>query len=319
MANTIDQYSLLKKCRVFLTVVEQGSFTAAAQALGVAQPWVSVQVQQLEHNLGYRLLDRTSRAIELTPEGISVLPLMSEALADFASFAAAAKDISNNGYHLKIGIEYSATHDPQKNRLIAEFSKRYPRVDIVALRYNIHEIPNKLMLREIDIAYSFYPDNDERIQTLHMASHEIVLLIPSSHPFASFEVIPVEMLNGQRVMRGGVEASTEVYRRFSEKFDGLDIHWVVPPDPGHDCRIQMTQNLGIPSIWLGCLHDGSLPDDIVVRPLEGPALLHEFGLQRLKDRRNKAADLIWDLATQLKTQTDQVQDIREPHVHALAR
>ena len=55
--------------RVFKAVVETGGFTAAAQALGVSQPFVSQTVQRLEDRMQTKLLHRTTRGHSLTPEG----------------------------------------------------------------------------------------------------------------------------------------------------------------------------------------------------------------------------------------------------------
>lgn len=54
---------------VFLAIVQEGSFTAAARRLHLSQPGVSGRVSRLERALGYRLLDRSRRAVRLTPDG----------------------------------------------------------------------------------------------------------------------------------------------------------------------------------------------------------------------------------------------------------
>ncbi len=57
----------------FRTVAHEGSMTAAAEALHVSQPSISVQIQKLEKALGHQLFDRSGRAVELTEEGKVVL------------------------------------------------------------------------------------------------------------------------------------------------------------------------------------------------------------------------------------------------------
>ncbi|MBN2759587.1 MAG: LysR family transcriptional regulator [Rhodobacteraceae bacterium] len=59
--------------RVFQTVAETGGFTAAAQALGVSQPFISQTIARLEDRLGVSLLHRTTRGHSLTAEGIVYL------------------------------------------------------------------------------------------------------------------------------------------------------------------------------------------------------------------------------------------------------
>lgn len=61
--------SILPYLETFATVVEKGSFTAAAEALGISKPVVSKQVSQLERHLGVQLLQRTTRRLHLTQAG----------------------------------------------------------------------------------------------------------------------------------------------------------------------------------------------------------------------------------------------------------
>ncbi|MGL6538205.1 LysR family transcriptional regulator, partial [Aeromonas hydrophila] len=54
---------------LFATVVEQGSFTGAAELLGMPKSSVSQKISRLESQLGVRLLQRTTRRLSLTPQG----------------------------------------------------------------------------------------------------------------------------------------------------------------------------------------------------------------------------------------------------------
>src|SRR5262249_17171359 len=63
----------LRQMRYFAAVAERGSFTGAARELHVAQQAVSQQVKALEQLLGVTLLERSSRRVKLTPEGVVFL------------------------------------------------------------------------------------------------------------------------------------------------------------------------------------------------------------------------------------------------------
>ena len=64
----------IKNLTTFLHVAEQGSFSRAAEYLGYSQPTVSVQIRQLEQQLGARLFDRIGHAVRLTDRGRHLLP-----------------------------------------------------------------------------------------------------------------------------------------------------------------------------------------------------------------------------------------------------
>ena len=59
----------LRQIQAFLAVTDQGTFTKAAERLNMAQPALSQLVRDLERELGIRVLDRTTRRVELTEGG----------------------------------------------------------------------------------------------------------------------------------------------------------------------------------------------------------------------------------------------------------
>ncbi|MFG2447300.1 LysR family transcriptional regulator [Nocardia fluminea] len=71
----------LRQLRYFVTIVDEGGFTRAAERLHLTQPGLSTQLRQLERELGQRLLDRGARTVTLTEVGAAVLEHARAALA----------------------------------------------------------------------------------------------------------------------------------------------------------------------------------------------------------------------------------------------
>ena len=63
----------IRNLTTFVHVAEQGSFSRAAERLGYSQPTISVQIRQLEQELGFRLFDRIGHAVRLTDQGHQAL------------------------------------------------------------------------------------------------------------------------------------------------------------------------------------------------------------------------------------------------------
>src|SRR5216117_3407956 len=78
----------LQQLQYFLATVEHGSFSAAAEALHMAQPSLSEQVRRLEAELGVALFQRVGRGLVLTEAGRALRPHAERTLAD----AEAARD-----------------------------------------------------------------------------------------------------------------------------------------------------------------------------------------------------------------------------------
>src|SRR5262249_30759219 len=83
----------LNNVAVFVRVVEEGSFTAAARALGAPKSSVSRGVSQLEQDLGVRLLHRTTRKLHLTDAGVAFHKRVSQALSDIREATSRTADL----------------------------------------------------------------------------------------------------------------------------------------------------------------------------------------------------------------------------------
>ena len=81
----------LRQLEYFVTVVDEGSFTRAAEVLHVSQPGLSHQIQALERELGGPLLERLPRKVRLTPAGRTALPHARASIAHAQRASSAAR------------------------------------------------------------------------------------------------------------------------------------------------------------------------------------------------------------------------------------
>jgi DNA-binding transcriptional LysR family regulator len=98
----------LRQLEYFVTVVDEGSFTRAAELLCVSQPGLSHQIQALERELGGPLLERLPRKVRLTPAGRTALPHARASLAHAQRASSAARRASGvETGELHVGTLYS--------------------------------------------------------------------------------------------------------------------------------------------------------------------------------------------------------------------
>src|SRR5215831_8633209 len=86
----------LRRVRSFVTVARLRSFTRAAKILHVSQPALTVQIRSLEQHLKARLLDRTSRSVELTRAGSELLPRFERLLREAETLMTDLRDATSN-------------------------------------------------------------------------------------------------------------------------------------------------------------------------------------------------------------------------------
>lgn len=84
----------LRQMRSLVAIAQLGSFTRAAEALGLSQPSLTVQIRQLEADLGVRVLDRNTRSARLTAVGEELVPTFRRILDELGATVASARDLA---------------------------------------------------------------------------------------------------------------------------------------------------------------------------------------------------------------------------------
>jgi DNA-binding transcriptional LysR family regulator len=141
----------LRQLEYFVAVVEERSFTRAAQRERVAQPAVSAQIQRLERQVGQPLLNRSNREVRLTQAGAALLPHAKAALAAVRDAQLAVDEVTNL-VRGAVAIGTVTVHPVDVARLMAEFNAAYPAVEITLATDNSDVLVDKLGDGRLDVA-----------------------------------------------------------------------------------------------------------------------------------------------------------------------
>ncbi|TJY43267.1 LysR family transcriptional regulator [Cohnella pontilimi] len=187
---------------IFYTVAERGSFSSAALALHMTQPAVTMQVQALEERFGTKLLNRTTKKLELTEAGHWLLPqarkaveLMRETDAMMVRFIQELKGRLQFAASLTIG-EYVLPP------LLGSFLKRHPELSVSMKVMNTAEIIEAVQFQGLDFGLIEAPCVVPGFHTEAVMNDELVLVAPAGHPFASRESVELsEVLEQPLVLR----------------------------------------------------------------------------------------------------------------------
>lgn len=115
---------------IFVHVVESGSFIRAAEQLQMHRPAVSKAVQQLEEELGVKLLHRTTRRLSLTSEGEAFYQRAKALLGEMAELMAAYSSTQSVSGNLRLDFPLTLAHSLLIPAL-DEFRERYPDIEII--------------------------------------------------------------------------------------------------------------------------------------------------------------------------------------------
>ncbi|WP_025692125.1 selenium metabolism-associated LysR family transcriptional regulator [Paenibacillus zanthoxyli] len=187
---------------IFYTVSEKGSFSAAAQALHMTQPAVTMQVQSLEDYFGTKLFNRSTKKIMLSDAGRTLLPfalrsmeLMRQTDQAMAAYTHMLEGRLLLGSSLTIG-EYVLP------RLLAPFGKAYPNISVMLKIMNTTQIMEEITKHQLNFGLIEAEVTHPDMVIEPVMEDELKLIVPGGHELAGrSEVLLEEALRFPFVLR----------------------------------------------------------------------------------------------------------------------
>lgn len=185
----------IRVLRYFLTVVREGSITKAAEVLHITQPTLSRQITQLEEDMGVRLLDRGTRRITLTNEGVLLRRRAEEIieLVDKTEKELIIQEEMIEG-NITIGCGELASVKLLPD-LFRTFSQKYPLITYDLFTANADQVKERMETGMIDIGLLLEPIDIDKYEFIRLNIKERwVVLMPPDDPLAEKEFITAKDL-----------------------------------------------------------------------------------------------------------------------------
>lgn len=181
----------LRHLRYFVAVAEELHFTRAAARLGIGQPPLSQQIQQLEQELGLPLFRRLPRGVALTEAGQSFFDDARAILANVERASAQARRVARGEQgRLRVGMINSAPFHPFVPRVIREFGQRYPDVALAIDENSTPALAAAVLANAADIAFVRPLLGDSTgLVTEPLFDEEVLVALPQGHPLARFRTL----------------------------------------------------------------------------------------------------------------------------------
>jgi len=211
----------LRQLYYFKTIAELEHYTRAAEALYVSQSSLSHSIRELETELHVKLFTRQGRNIKLTKHGELFYPHVKKTLETLENGVSMLQDYIDPNRGIVSLSAFSSLDSFVSDSIVQYFSETH-RVD-VRFQYEhdgFHEIHRKLIGGDIDLAFSTKID-DPRIDSVRIGTHQLVLLVPETHPFAHRQSISLKELDGENFAT--FDADSQLGVQIKQYFRDLDV------------------------------------------------------------------------------------------------
>ncbi|WP_025717427.1 LysR family transcriptional regulator [Paenibacillus sp. 1-18] len=255
----------LFKYKVFLSVVETGSFTKAGELLNLTQSAISHAVSGLEHELGLTLLIRGRSGIKLTSNGERLMKHFREIVQmneRLYQEVALIKGLETGT--VKIGT-FSSVSIQWLPGIIHKFNEQFPLIELKLLDGNYHEIENWIASGEADFGFVNLPTLDV-LEVLPLKKERMLCVLPSNHMLREQTTIRVDQLLDEPFIMPASGCDTDVWRIFSQHKFAPTIKYELEDD--HAIMAMVQNGLGVSILPEMILVQN--PYELCIRPLDGP-------------------------------------------------
>lgn len=186
----------LRHLRYFLAIAEEASITRAAARLGIGQPPLSQQLQQLEREIGAPLFNRLPRGVSLTEAGQRLLQDARGILAQVDQALGNARRAARGEVGvIRIGFTSSASFNPFVTSAIRDYSREHPDVGVILSEGTTAHLLGLFQAQRLDAAFVRpAPGETGSLSTRVLFREEMWVALPEGHRLAGRASVPLRAL-----------------------------------------------------------------------------------------------------------------------------
>ncbi len=236
----------LKQLRALVAIHENGTLSAAAQALNLTPPAVSTQLRLLEQNLGVKLVLRGHDGkTGMTTSGIEVLRTAYQINANLNSCFERIKSISTgkSGY-LAIGVTSTGKYfAPQ---LVYAFQEKHPGIEIGLKIGNRENIISHISEGTVDLAITGRPPRASEVIAEVLGAHPHIIIAARDHPLATgCDVLPDDLLEQTFLTRERGSGTRILMERYLDRIGEGRLYHTVEMGTNETIKQAVIAGLGI--------------------------------------------------------------------------
>ncbi len=282
----------LRQLRIFEAVARHGSISRAAAALHLTQPAVSMQMKQLEEQVGLPLVEQVGKRLFLTEVGTELLQHargISARMIDMGAAMADFRDLERG--RLRLSVVSTANYFLPT--ILADFTRRHPGVRVSLQVANREAVLTALAENNTDLAITGRPPDDPDIVAQHFMDNPLVVIAPPGHPLVGGSPVPLQRLAQETLVvrepGSGTRAALE--RHFAAH--GLEVRPGCELGTNEALKQAVRAGLGLGMVSMQTIELELAAGCLVVLPVEGFPIVRQWYVAHRAHKRLSAASQIF--------------------------
>lgn len=281
----------IKLVRAFVEVARDLSFTRAAARLGVPQPRLTTRIQTFEEQLGFMLLRRSSRKVELTEEGVRLLESAEHIIAVVDRARSVAADL-RAGRSGRLSVGATAFKVPQRWAILRGFLSAFPDTALHVESGVTLDLLDKLRSGTIDLGFTLGPIPPD-LKHLLLSNGRIGLAVPTAWRQARPRPVTLRDLAGSRVAMFPRMPDPALHDRVRAKLIAHGVRLVDLPELNGEAMTQFIRQTGTNIVSAQWWWDADGSADLDFVPVEEITETMGFYLVSVGEPSNPAAIALW--------------------------
>jgi DNA-binding transcriptional LysR family regulator len=272
----------IRQLRAFVSIAELGTFTAGALRVHVTQAAISMQIRQLENELGARLFIRAPRRVMLTEAGEHLLQRARHILREHdAAVDEIAELAGAERGRLRIGSASAMVTTDVLPKLLKEVRKQHAGAELTVASGTSESLVQQILAGELDLAFVSLPVEARGINTERLSQDQLVAIASPRHKLAKQRTISAYMLAGEKLILGERGGNT---RRLIDQFfaqAGVTLHVSMELSRQAAIRRMVEEDMGVGIVPLQSVSEAVEKGRLVRWWIEGAHINWELGIARL--------------------------------------
>jgi DNA-binding transcriptional LysR family regulator len=219
----MHRHTTFRQLEIFEAIARLGSFTRASEELFLTQPTVSMQIKKLSEAVGVPLYEQVGKKLHLTPDGQELAQAAREifGILNRYTMSVAERQGLKQGQLRLMAITTASYFAP---RLLGEFSKLYPGIDVSLRVTNKEQVLASMADNLDDLYFVGQPPEDIHVVATPIMDNPIIVLAAPDHPLAGKKKIPLaRIVQEPWLMRERGSGTRNAIERMFRTYD-INIH-----------------------------------------------------------------------------------------------